>query len=99
MVPVPNQELGLAPLFVQAEQNLEDVDCTRRGMVHFKKRRRNVLPGRLALAALLVVFERLLSAPLQNTAGVITQASSATLLELEKRWITLILAALNSIAA
>lgn len=99
MVPVPNQEFGLASPFVQAERNLEDDDDIRWVMVHVEKRRRSVLLGRLALVALLDVFELLLSAPLQNTAGVITQASSATLLELEKRWIALILAALNSIAA
>lgn len=88
----------LESLFVQAERHLEDDDYIRQVMIRVGKRRRNVLMGRLALVSLLVVFELLLSAPLQNTVGIITQALSATLLELENEWIALVLAPLNSIA-
>lgn len=88
----------LETLFVQAERNLEDDNYIEQVMVRVEKRRRNVLIGRLALVALLVVFELLLSAPLANTVGVISQALSATLLELENEWAALVLAPLNSIA-
>jgi len=88
----------LESMFVQANRNLADDDYIRQVMVRVEQRRRNVLIGRLALVALLVVFELLLSAPLQNTVGAITQALSATLLELENEWVALVFAPLNSIA-
>ena len=88
----------LESLFAQAEQSLEGDDYIKQVMARVEKRRRNVLIGRLVLVALLVVFELLLSAPLQNTIGVVTQALGETLLELENQWIALVFAPLNSIA-
>jgi len=88
----------LESLFAEAERNLEDDVYIKQVMVRVEKRRRNVLVGRFSLVALLVVFELLLSAPLQHTVGVIAQALSATLLELENEWVALVFAPLNSIA-
>ncbi|MGI9203498.1 MAG: hypothetical protein ACR2Q3_05790 [Woeseiaceae bacterium] len=88
----------LESMFVQAEQNLADDDYIKQVMDRVEKRRRNVLAGQFALILLLVVFELLLSAPLQNTVGAITQALSESLLELENEWIALLFAPMNSIA-
>ena len=88
----------LESMFAQAERQLVDDDYVAQVMVRVAQRRRNVLIGQLALVALLVVFELVLSAPLQNTVGAITQALSATLLELENEWVALVFAPLNSIA-
>ena len=61
-------------------------------------RRRNVLIGKLAIVALLVALELLLSAPLQNSASVIAQVLSTSLVELEGGRLALMVAPINSIA-
>ena len=63
-----------------------------------EKRRRNVTIGRLAIILVIVTFEFLLFAPLQNSVGVLTQVLSTTLVELENEWVALAVAPLNSIA-
>jgi hypothetical protein len=88
----------LESLFSQAERELVEDQFTLQVMDRVEKRRRNVLIGRVAIVALIIVLELLLSAPLQNTAGVITQALGTSLIEVESGWLTLIFAPLNSIA-
>jgi len=88
----------LESLFSQAEHELVEDKFTAQVMAGVKKRRRNVLIGRLSIVALLVAFELLSSAPLQNTAGFITQVLSMSLIEMESEWLTLVFAPLNSIA-
>ncbi len=88
----------LESLFSQAERELVEDKFTVQVMDRVKKRRRNVLIGRFAIVALIIVLELLLSAPLQNTAGVITQALSTSLIEVENEWLTLVFAPLNSVA-
>ena len=88
----------LESLFSQAERELVEDKFTVQVMDRVKKRRRNVLIGRVAIVALIVVLELLLSAPLQNTAGVITQSLGTSLIEVESEWLTLVFAPLNSIA-
>ena len=88
----------LESLFSQAEHELVEDKFTVQVMAGVKKRRRNVLIGRLAILALLVALELLLSAPLQNTAGAITQVLGMSLIEVESEWLSLVFAPLNSIA-
>jgi hypothetical protein len=88
----------LESLFSQAENELVEDKFTVRVMAGVKKRRRNVLIGRLAIVAALVALELLLSAPLQNTAGAITQVLDVSLIEVESEWLSLVFAPLNSIA-
>jgi len=88
----------LESLFSQAEHELVEDKFTVQVMAGVKKRRRNVLIGRLAIVALLVALELLLSAPLQNTAGAITQVLGMSLIEVESEWLSLVFAPLNSIA-
>ena len=88
----------LESLFSQAEHELVEDKFTVQVMDRVKKRRRNVLIGRVAIVALIIVLELLLSTPLQNTAGVMTQALSTSLIEVESEWLTLVFAPLNSIA-
>ncbi len=88
----------LESLFSQAEHELVEDRFTVQVMAGVNKRRRNVLIGRLAIVALLVALELLLSAPLQNTAGAITQVLGMSLIEVESEWLSLVFAPLNSIA-
>ncbi len=88
----------LESLFVQAEQDLVDDGYTAQVMAKVAKRHRNVTIGRLVIVLVIVIFEFLLSAPLQDSVGVLTEALSTTLVELENEWMALALAPLNSIA-
>jgi len=71
---------------------------TAQVMAQVATRRRNVLIGRLAIVALLVALELLLSTPLQNSAGVITQVLSTSLVELEGGAFATVASPINSIA-
>ncbi len=88
----------LESLFVQAERELVDDTYTADVMAMVEKRRRNVTIGRLAIVLMIITFELLLSAPLQNSVGVLTQVLSTTLIELENEWVASAVAPLNSIA-
>ncbi|MDH3747386.1 MAG: hypothetical protein OER97_04200 [Gammaproteobacteria bacterium] len=88
----------LETLFAQVERELVEDDFTAQVMAQVEKRRRNVLIGRLAIVALFVALELLLSAPLQNSVGIITQVLSTSLIEVENEWLALIFAPLNSVA-
>ena len=88
----------LESLFVQAERELVDEEFTARVMARVATRRRNVLLGRLAIVALLVALELLLSAPLQNSAAVITQVLSTSLVELEGGAVATVVSPINSVA-
>jgi len=88
----------LESLFSQAEHELVEDKFTVQVMAGVKKRRRNVLIGRFAILGLLVALELLLSAPLQNTAGAITQVLGMSLIEVESEWLSLVFSPLNSIA-
>ena len=88
----------LESLFARAERELVEDKFTAQVMARVATRRRNVLIGRFAIVALLVALELLLSGPLQNTAGVITQVLSTSLVELESETVALVVAPINSIA-
>ena len=88
----------LESLFSRAGNELVEDKFTVQVMARVKKRRRNVLIGRLGIVALLVALELLLSSPLQNAAGGITQVLSMSLIEVENEWLTMVFAPLNSIA-
>jgi hypothetical protein len=88
----------LESLFSQAEHELVEDKFTVQVMAGVKKRRRNVLIGRLGIVALFVALELLLSSPLQNAAGGITQVLSMSLIEVENEWLTRVFGPLNSVA-
>jgi len=88
----------LESLFAQAERELVEDEFTARVMAQVATRRRNVLIGRIAIVVLLVALELLLSSPLQNSAGVITQVLSTSLVELESESVAMVVAPINSIA-
>ncbi len=88
----------LESLFVQAEQDLVDDGYTAQVMAKVANRHRNVTIGRFVIVLVIVIFEFLLSAPLQDSVGVLTQVLSTTLVQLENEWMALALAPLNSIA-
>lgn len=88
----------LEALFVAENANEIDDNFTAKVMTNVEKRRRNVIIGRIAIVALLVALELLLSAPLQNSVGTVTRALSAPLLDLGGGQLTWIFAPFNSIA-
>ena len=75
-----------------------DDDFTDRVMARIASRRRRLLGGRLAIAALLVALELLLDAPLQNSLAAIAQVLATPLLRVESGWLGVLLAPINSIA-
>lgn len=88
----------LESLFAQARVEVQANDFDEKVMAKVERRRRNVLIGRVALVALLVVFEFLLSAPLQNSVGMAVETLSASLIEISNEWLAVFVAPLNSIA-
>ncbi len=90
--------MQLEALFARAEQPLTDDAYTAQVMARVDRRRRMVMLGRVGLVAVLVAFELLLSAPLQNSVGAVTQALGTTLINVENEWLAIAAAPLNSIA-
>ncbi|MGI9236087.1 MAG: hypothetical protein ACR2QZ_01735 [Woeseiaceae bacterium] len=88
----------LESLFAQASVELHEIDFAGQVMASVEKRRRNVLIGRIGFLVLLVAFEFLLSAPLQNSIGAVTQAMGTSLLDISNEWLAVMVAPLNSIA-
>ena len=88
----------LEALFGEAEQELSDDRFTTQVMASVERRRRRVLAGRLGIAATIVAFELMLSAPLQSSVGVLTDALAAPLIDVGNHWLALISAPLNSVA-
>ena len=54
--------------------------------------------GRIAIVALLIVFELSLSAPMQHSVGIMTEALSTSLFEVNNEWLAVAVAPLNSVA-
>lgn len=88
----------LESLFAQTSVELNEDNFIERVMATVEKRRRNILIGRIGFVVLLVVLDLLLSAPLQNSVGAVTQALSTSLLDISNEWLAVIVAPLNSIA-
>ena len=88
----------LESLFARAERELVEDKFTAQVMAQVATRRRNVLIGRIAIVALLVSLELLPSTPLQNSAGIITQALSTSLVELEGGAVATVVSPINSVA-
>ena len=90
----------LESLFARAapDQELVDERFTDQVMAGISRRGRNVLLGRAAIVAAIVVFELLLSAPLQNSVGTLTGLLGTTLIQLENEWLAMAVAPVNSIA-
>ncbi len=88
----------LDALFEQTRRELVDDSFTDQVMARIEKRRRNVLLGRLSFVAALVVLELLLSSPLQNSVGMLTETLSTSLISLDNEWLSFAVAPLNSVA-
>ena len=67
-------------------------------MASIDSRRRNVLLGRIGIVVSIVLFELLLSSPLQNSVGVFTAALSTSLFDLNGGWIATLVEPINSVA-
>jgi hypothetical protein len=88
----------LESLFAEAAIESADEEFNNAVMENVKRRRRNVLIGRVSIVALIVLFELLLSSPMQNSIGTMTAALSMSLVDLPAGWFASAVAPLNSIA-
>jgi hypothetical protein len=88
----------LEVLFADAAAESPNGDFQDKVMTGVATRRRNVMLGRIAIVALIVLLEVLLSAPLQSTVGVIVDVLGSPLIELSQPMLAMILAPVNSIA-
>ena len=88
----------LESLFAQAECEPANDNFQAAVMANIAKRRRNVFIGRFAIVALLIVFELVMSSPMQNFVGTVTEALSTSLFEINNEWIAVAVAPLNNIA-
>lgn len=88
----------LESLFANAAAESPNGSFTDRVMTSVANRRRNVLFGRIAIVALIILLEVLLSAPVQSTVGVIVDLLGAPLIELSQPMLAMILTPVNSIA-
>jgi hypothetical protein len=88
----------LESLFAEAAIESADEEFNNAVMENVKRRRRNVLIGRVSIVALIVLFELLLSSPMQNSIGTMTAALSMSLVDLQAGWFASAVAPLNSIA-
>lgn len=88
----------LDSLFAEVANEQADDNFTAKVMLGIEKRRRNVIIGRIGIIGLLFAFEFLLSAPLQNSVGVLAEALSISLVPIQSEWLAAAFAPLNSIA-
>ena len=88
----------LEAAFAQAWQPLADDGFPGEIMNRIRRRRRRVIGGRIAIAAVVIGFEYALAFPLQNSVGLLTQALATPLLDLGDHWLVDMLSPLNSIA-
>jgi hypothetical protein len=88
----------LESLFAEAAVEPADDGFNNAVMENVRRRRRNVLIGRVAVVALIVVLELILSSPLQNSIGAMTAALSVSLVDLQAGWFASVVAPINSVA-
>jgi len=88
----------LDSLFAEAENEQTDDEFTAKVMLSIEKRRRNIITGRIGIVGLLFALEFLLSAPLQNSVGVLANTLSMSLIPIQSEWLAAAFAPLNSIA-
>ena len=88
----------LEALFTNAAAELLIVGWTDKVMTNVARRRRNVMIGRIAIVALIVLLEALLSAPVQSTVGAFVEVLGTPLIELQPSIFATMLTPVNSIA-
>ncbi len=88
----------LEAMFADAAAESPNGDFTDKVMTSVATRRRNVMLGRVAIVALIVFLEVLLSAPVQSTVGAIVDVIGTPLIELPPSTLATMLTPVNSIA-
>ena len=88
----------LESLFAQAECEPANDNFQAAVMANIAKRRRKVFIGRVAIVALLITLELVMSSPIQNIVGTVTEALSTSLFEIRNEWVAVAVAPLNSMA-
>ena len=85
----------LESLFDAAEEELSDDAFTSSVVEDVQSRRRRILFGRLAVAALLVMLELLLDSPLQHSLG---EMLGTPLYPIDHDWLAFVVTPINTVA-
>lgn len=88
----------LQSLFDAAEQNLADAEFTGAVVDRMNRRRRQLLLGRVAVVAAIVVLEIIPESPLRSSMGLVVEALSRDLVPVGDGWLGFLVAPLNSLA-
>ena len=88
----------LQSLFDAAEQNLADPEFTDAVVDRINRRRRQLLLGRLAVVAAIVVLEIMLESPLRSSMGLVVEILGRDLVPVGDGWLGFLVAPLNSLA-
>ena len=88
----------LEALFANAAAESPNDDFTDKVMTGVASRRRNVLIGRIAIVAMIVLLEVLLSAPVQSAVGAFVEVLGTPLFELDQSMLAMMLTPVNSVA-
>ena len=88
----------LEALFKGVATDSPNGDFTDKVMMGVASRRRKVMIGRIAIVALIVLLEVLLSAPVQSAVGAIVEVLGTPLIELNQSTLAMMLTPVNSVA-
>lgn len=88
----------LESLFVKAQQDFDDDQFVATCMSGVRRRSRQVIASRVAIAVLIVAFELALDAPLKNSVGALASAMGTSLYEFDNEWLAFLMTPVNSVA-
>ena len=88
----------LEALFTNAAAESPNDDFTDKVMTNVASHRRNVMIGRVAIVAMIVLLEVLLSAPVQSAVGAVVEVLGTPIIEMDQSMLAMMLAPANSIA-
>ena len=88
----------LQSLFDAAKQDLSDAEFTSTVTARMDRRRRQVLVGRVAVVAAIVLLEIVLESPLRSSMGLAVEVLGRDLVPVGDGWLGFVLAPLNSLA-
>ena len=87
---------GLQSLFDAAERDFTGADFTGAIVDRMNKRRRQILLGRVAVVAAIVMLEIVLESPLRSSMGLVVEVLGRDLVPVGDGWLGFLFAPLNS---
>jgi hypothetical protein len=93
-----DRDPALRSLFQTAREEIQDEAFTTQVMSQIEQRRRRTITGWVGIALVLAPCAWLLGTVLQDAVLLLTQVLPSTLVDLDNRWLTQLLAPVNSIS-